>query len=202
MPAHDQSFYQVRFEWGVDGLKRLAPTDVVVVVDVLGFSTAAVRAADDGQMISPEGHGAAVAEAAADAPLVLVGSLRNASAVAAAVDAEQARRGARTTVAVIAAGDATEPGDALRFAVEDLLGAGAVISALTDRGHDHCSPEAVAASESFRSLRRAVKHLLSASASGRELAERGLAADVLAAAAEVDASAAVPTLRDGEFVAS
>ena len=31
----DQSRYQVRLEWGVDGLARLAPSDVVIVVDVL-----------------------------------------------------------------------------------------------------------------------------------------------------------------------
>lgn len=207
MPAFDQSFYQVRFEWGTEGLARLAPADIVIVVDVLRFSSTVVAALDRGETVAldDEAHaisinGAAVARDAADASLVLLGSLRNASAIAAAVDAEQTRRGARTTVAVIAAGELDEPGGSLRFAVEDLFGAGAVISALTDRGHDHCSPEAVAASESFRSLRRAVKHLLNASGSGRELAERGLAADV-AAAGELDASAAVPVLRDGVFVA-
>lgn len=34
-----QSTYGVRFEWGVEGLARLAPADVVIVVDVLRFSS-------------------------------------------------------------------------------------------------------------------------------------------------------------------
>lgn len=199
MPAFDQSFYQVRFEWGAGGLARIAPADIVVVVDVLGSSTAAVERGETVPVDEATSDAAAIALAASPDALVILGSFRNASAVAAAVDAEQARRGARTTVAVIAAGDLTD--GAFRATVEDQLGAGAVIAALTDRGHDHCSPEAVAASESFRSLRRAVKHLMSASGSGRELAERGRTAEI-AAAAELDASAVVPVLRDGAFVAT
>ena len=33
---YDQSTYQIRLEWGVDGLGRLAPADIVVLVEVLG----------------------------------------------------------------------------------------------------------------------------------------------------------------------
>ena len=75
---------------------------------------------------------AAHAAAAAHSPVVLLGCLRNAAAVAREVLAEQTRRAARTSVAVIAAGELTgrEPGAPLRFAVEDLLGAGAVIDAI------------------------------------------------------------------------
>jgi 2-phosphosulfolactate phosphatase len=204
----DQSTYQVRFEWGVDGLARLEPADVVVVVDVLRFSSTVIRALEGGDEVPMDAaaravslNGAAVVDAAAGAGagVVLLGALRNASVVAAAVVEEQVRRGARTSVAVIAAGELASraPEARLRFAVEDLLGAGAIIAALTDCGIDHCSPEAAAAGEAFRPLRGAMRHLLAASGSGRELADRG--AEVHEAAA-VDASTIVPVLRDGVFV--
>ncbi len=83
-------------------------------------------------------NGARVA-AAASGSLVLLGCLRNAAAVADAVLAEQTRRaGARTSIAVIASrrahcADSSE----VRFAVEDQLGAGAVIDALGALGIDH-----------------------------------------------------------------
>ena len=44
----DQSTYQVRLDWGVDGLDRLAPADVVVVVDVLRFSSTVADAVASG----------------------------------------------------------------------------------------------------------------------------------------------------------
>lgn len=206
MPPFDQSTYQVRVEWGVAGLARLAPADIVVVVDVLRFSTTVIDAIERGDdyPLDAAAHaisinGAPVAEAAADGgALVLLGGLRNASAVAAAVLAEQERRGARTSITVIAAGELS-PGDGtLRFAVEDQLGAGAIVEALGALGIDHTSPDAAVAAESFRALRRAVKHLLTASGSGLELIGRGLRDDVLAAAA-VDAASAVPVLREGVF---
>lgn len=222
----DQSRYQVRFEWGVAGLAALAPADVVIVVDVLGFSSSGTSRAEADGGVPRDGTDAADA-ASADAtaiatyaarldpaPLVLLGSLRNAAEVARAILAEQTRRGARTSIAVIAAGTIagaiadTEPAapeagvvaPPLRFAVEDLLGAGAVIDALGARGIDHTSPEAAAACEAFRGLRGAVRHLLTASGSGQELIERGGRDEVLAAA-ELDAEASVPVLRDGAFVA-
>jgi len=206
-PQHPfaQSAYQVRFEWGVDGLARLAASDVVVVVDVLRFSSTVIQALERGETMATDAasravsiNGVAVAEAADG--VVLLGALRNASAVADAVLAEQERRGARTSVAVIAAGELTsrEPGAPLRFAVEDLFGAGAIITALSDRGIDHSSPEAAAAGEAFRPLRGAMRHLLTASGSGRELAGR---IDEVHAAAAVDASSVVPVLRDGVFAA-
>lgn len=207
----DQSRYQVRLEWGSAGLDRLAPADVVVVVDVLRFSTTVTdRIAlgdevgwdDDAHAVSL--NGAAVAERAADAgALVVLGSLRNASAVARFIRDEQERRTARTSVAVIAAGELTgrEASAALRFAVEDQLGAGAVVDALSALGIDHTSPEAAVACEAFRGLRGAARHLLTASGSGQELIEIGRRDEVLAAA-EVDEVDAVPVLRDGVFVAA
>lgn len=205
----DQSRYQVRFEWGIDGLARLAPADVVVVVDVLRFSTSIADAVAAGMPARLDSgahatslNGAAIAAAAAGPDtVVMLGSLRNASAVAAAVLAEQTRRAARTSISVIAAGERDGRGGPVRVAVEDQLGAGAIIDALGALGIDHTSPEAAAACESFRGLRGAVRHLLTASASGQELVERDLRHEVLAAA-ELDAVAVAPVLRDGAFVAA
>ena len=133
-------------------------------------------------------------------PAVILGCLRNASAVADRILDLQRERGKRTNIAVIAAGELpSRDGDApLRFAVEDLLGAGAVIDALGARGIDHTSPEAAAAAEAFRGLRTAARHLLTASGSGQELIERGSRDEVLAAA-DVDASTVVPVLQGGVF---
>jgi len=205
----DQSRYQVRFEWGTAGLERVAASDVVVVVDVLRFSSTVVGRLEAGTTVALDAdahavslNGAAVAERAAESgSLVLLGALTNAAAVADAVLVEQRARGARTSILVLAAGELTsrEPGAALRFAVEDQLGAGAVIDALGALGIDHTSPEAAAAGEAFRGLRSAVRHLLTASGSGQELIERGSRDEVLSAA-RVDAAASVPTLRDGIFV--
>lgn len=211
----DQSSYQVRFEWGVAGLQRLAPADIVVVVDVLRFSSTVTDAVASGRTVSSTDaadwsrNGAAVVAAAGDAT-VLIGALRNASAVARAVAEMQNRRRQRTSVAVIAAGELTDAGD-LRFAVEDQLGAGAIIAALSDLGADHTSPEAAAACESARGLRRAMRHLLTASGSGKVLAAgvaatarieaAGLIPTEAAAAAEVDATDVVPVLRGETFVA-
>ncbi|WP_439593653.1 2-phosphosulfolactate phosphatase [Microbacterium sp.] len=210
MPQHpfDQHRYQVRFEWGAEGLARLAPADVVVVVDVLRFSTTVTDAVSRGESVALDAaaravsiNGAPLAEAAAaTGAVVLLGCLRNPSAVARAVLDEQQRRGARTSIAVLAAGELGGD-ESLRFAVEDLLGAGAVIDALTTLGIDHTSPEAAAACESFRGLRPAVRHLLTASGSGQELLERERRDEVLHAS-EVDAASIAPVLRDGVFVAA
>ncbi|MCS3843677.1 2-phosphosulfolactate phosphatase [Microbacterium sp. AK031] len=211
----DQSAYQVRFEWGVAGLQRLAPADVVVVVDVLRFSSTVTDAVASGRTVSladAEGwtrNGAAVVAAAGEST-VLLGALRNASAVAKTVLELQNRRQQRTSVAVIAAGELTDAGD-LRLAVEDQLGAGTIIAALSDLGADHTSPEAAVVCESARGLRLAMRHLLTASGSGKEIAEgvaatarierAGLVPTGTAAAAEVDATHVVPVLSDGQFIA-
>jgi len=201
VPQHpfDQSAYQVRLEWGVEGLARLAPADIVVLVDVLGLSSAAMRAVEAGDSLQADAEqvrAVLVDAAAGTGAVVLVGGIRNATAVASRVLAEQERRAARTSVSVIAVGE--PDGGSLRFAVEDFLGAGAVIAALAGRGIDHSSPEAAAAAESFRGLHRAMRHVLTASGSGRSIDDR---IDDVRAAAAADASSAVPVLRDRHFVA-
>ena len=216
MPSpFDQSTYQVRLEWGVDGLDRLATADVVVVVDVLRFSSTVADAVASGSAVSLDDarewsrNGAAVAARAGDA-VVLIGSLRNAAAVARAIATLQERNQSRTSVSVIAAGEADAAG-AVRFAVEDHLGAGAIVAALTELGIDHTAPDAAVAAEGFRALKRALRHMVSASGSARELADgvaatermraSGAAPTTVSDAVELDALDVVPVLRDGLFVA-
>ena len=164
-PREEQSRYQVRFDWGLAGLDRVAPAEITIVVDVLASGT---DAADRGAV-------------------VIRADLRTASAAADAAVAEQHRRAARTSIAVIAVGQTDASSGALRFAVEDLFGVGAVIDALAARGIDHSSPEAAAACEAFRGLRPALRHLLTASVTGQCWLEEGRR-DAVLAAAEVDAA--------------
>ncbi|MFJ2370265.1 2-phosphosulfolactate phosphatase [Microbacterium sp. NPDC087665] len=204
MPSpFDQSTYQVRLDWGLAGLERLAEADVVVIVDVLHFSSTladAVAAGDDVDLSeaatwSSDSVAPAIAvTAAAGGATVLVGSIRNATAVARAVQTIQENRQARTSVALIATGERDGSND-VRFAVEDQLGAGAIVSALTDLGIDHTAPDAAVAAEGFRALRRALGHLVSASGSGRDATD----APSVAAASRLDAVSAVPVLRDRIF---
>ena len=206
MPSpFDQSTYQVRLDWGLAGLERLAETDVVVIVDVLHFSSrvadavaegAAVDVAEAGTWSSDSVAPAIAVTAAAGGSTVLVGGIRNASAVARAIQTIQEQRQARTSVALIATGERDASND-VRFAVEDQLGAGAIIAALTDLGIDHTAPDAAVAAEGFRALRRALGHLLSASGSGQDAAD----AEVVAAAAKLDAITAVPVFRERGFTA-
>jgi 2-phosphosulfolactate phosphatase len=51
---HAQAGYAARFDWGVTGLRRLAPTaDIVVIVDVLTFTTAVDAALSAGAVVLP-----------------------------------------------------------------------------------------------------------------------------------------------------
>ena len=133
-------------------------------------------------------NGATVSLDLADAgAVVLAGCLRNASAVAAAA------RDLGGPVGVVAAGERRLDGS-LRPAVEDLVGAGAILHALGGRP----SPEARAAIAAFLDAAPDLASVLAACISGRELAARGLAGD-LRMAAGLDVSQAVPRLSGGVF---
>lgn len=130
---------------------------------------------------------------------VIAGCLRNAAA------AGRFLRGSPGPVTVIAAGERW-PDGSLRPALEDLLGAGAILSAFwdavaaRDAGAGIFSPEAEAARACFEATAD-VAAAVSGCASGRELIEGGFGDDV-AIAAEIGACPVVPVLADSAFTAA
>jgi 2-phosphosulfolactate phosphatase len=131
--------------------------------------------------VLPSPNGAQVTlAAAASAPVVLAGSLRNARAVAAAA----ARAGG--SCSVIPAGERW-PDGSLRPALEDLIGAGAILSWLPGSR----SPEADTAVAAFERHRNCLIETLDRCGSGRELEERGHTRDKEIAGA-LDVSDCVP----------
>ncbi|MDF0512563.1 2-phosphosulfolactate phosphatase [Agromyces sp. H3Y2-19a] len=148
---------------------------------------------------SPNGGALAHALGARDV-VVIAAAMRNRSAVAERLLALQAERGERLMISIVAAGEREAAGADLRFGLEDLLVAGAVVDALVARGIDHTSPEAAVACAAFEGLSRATGHLVSASGSGVRLRELGYAGDARLAA-ERDVADVVPVLHDGVFIA-
>ena len=148
------------------------------------------------RILLPSPNGATVTLAAADDCSPVFGScLRNASAVA------EAAASTGGPVAVIAAGERWPDGQ-LRVAVEDLIGAGAVIGALVAAGSAGSpSPEARTATAAHAAMAQDLVATLTDCVSGRELIARHFGADVLLAA-EADVSTTVPVLEGGAFSAS
>lgn len=251
-PEHTaQSGHTYRFDWGIEGLEALAPRSaVVVVVDVLRFTTAVCCALEGGSIVLPfrwgaesapefaRHHGAVLAgrrehgepslsptdlltlaagtrlvlpspngstiscrAIELGAPHVLAGCLRNASATARAAHALALAEGGGT-ISVIAAGERWGSVDGpLRPAVEDMLGAGAVLAALDPSAAvsaPSCSPEAAAARAAFVAARPRLYESLCGSASGRELLARGWEDDIANSAAH-DVSTTVCRLEGAEF---
>jgi 2-phosphosulfolactate phosphatase len=148
------------------------------------------------RLVLPSPNGATLALLAAElGATVLLGCLRNAAAVAGAC------RLLGETVAVVAAGErwqqSAEQTGSLRPAVEDLIGAGAILAALAP---NRPSPEAVATMAAFRAVASDLEQFLAACSSGQELRERGFADDV-ELAARLDVSLTVPRL-DGDAFSS
>lgn len=236
---HVQDGYDVRCEWGREGLgllERLCA--VVVVVDVLSFTTAvdvavgrgaavlplpwgderaAAAAVQTGAVLAgprrgpgptrspaslttlpagtrlalPSPNGSALcAPGAGSGAHVLAGCLRNAAAVARTAQ----YLAAGGPIGLVPAGERWElPGEPMRPALEDAVGAGAIAAVLPGA----FSPEAELAAQGFAAARsRGLQGVLAASASGRELIADGFAADV-GLAAEADVSEVAPRLRDG-----
>lgn len=148
-----QSRFQVRFDWGLDGASAIGHgAHIVVWADALATPGAPDPLAVEG-------------------PAIIAATQGSAAAAAQWILDRQAELGDRAVVAVVAAG--TDDG---RFAVEDLLAAGAVVDALSTLGIDSTSPEAAAASAAFEGLRNATLHLLSASVTGQGLEPEAIAA--------------------------
>lgn len=150
-------------------------------------------------VVLPSPNGSTCAAVAAEAGAkVLAGCLRNATAVARSVSRSSSPERATGSLAaarvleplaaarvleplapvtVVAAGERW-PDGSLRPALEDLLGAGAVLSALAEESAGRSSPEAELAMAAFRFHRDRIGTVIRDCASGRELIEKGWAADV------------------------
>lgn len=147
------------------------------------------------RIVLPSPNGSSISFALGASGLAVVGAcLRNHVAVARWL-APQVAAGA--TVAVVAAGERW-PDGSLRPAIEDLWGAGAVVSALDP---DQATPEARYAALAFEAARVRLTEDLLACASGVELVDAGFRDDVLMAAA-LDVSDVVPVLAGEAFVAA
>ena len=83
----------------------------------------------------------------------------------------------------------------MRPALEDWVGAGAVISHL----EGGLSPEARAALSAYLNVKSELRHMLKQCGSGRELIERGFEQDV-EIASELDISECAPTLVDNAYL--
>jgi 2-phosphosulfolactate phosphatase len=232
-------------EWGRDGARRAAARgDVVVVVDVLSFSTAVAIAVERGARIIPcrkqidaenlavgteivaaerrgsgGGHytlsplsmrevsrglmialaspnGATCAEVARQTRAVYSAGLVNAKRTARAIID---RTDADELITVVACGerwDVEGEDGSLRFAIEDYLGAGAVLAAL-DVAMD---AEAAFAAAAFHAMRHRIDETIWDSVSGRELRERGYGDDVIYAS-KLDSVGVAARFVDGAFVA-
>ena len=161
----------------------------------LSLSTLSPRRYLDGEpgariaLASP--NGATCVRYARDVPALLVGAFVNAAAAASAVRALLASDAPAVTV--LACGERwqspSEDGE-LRFAVEDYLGAGAILSFLPEGR----SPEAEVCALAFQGARDRLETLLRECGSGQELLDKGLVEDV-AFAARLDLYDTVPVMR-------
>jgi 2-phosphosulfolactate phosphatase len=158
------------------------------------LSPAALRRAPEvARLVLPSPNGSAIAAAATGT--VVAASLRNASAVGRWL--RERGYGIDQPVSVIPAGERW-PDGSLRPALEDLLGAGAVLHAL-EAPDAACSPEARLARAAFAGMPSAdVAEAVRTCGSGEELISAGFGEDV-EIALELDASQVVPVLRSGCF---
>ncbi|HEX8865650.1 MAG TPA: 2-phosphosulfolactate phosphatase [Lentzea sp.] len=218
-----QEGYRLKLEWGPEGVDVLRGCDVLVVVDVLSFTTSVDLVVGNGGQVrpsrwaprkgtlrpaslvdatglvelpSPNGSNLC-ALAAETGKHVLAACLRNAAAVA--------KRAAELgdTIGVIPGGErwgitmagAGESFGPLRPCVEDYLGAGAVLAALSEMAlPGSASPEAQLAVTAFDNTD--VAAAVRACGSGQELISHGHAADV-ELAVQLGVSSAVPVLVEG-----
>lgn len=235
-PDFNQAGFSIRCEWGSPGIAAIGPgSDVIIIVDVLSFSTCVDIAVSRGagvlpypwrdasaerfaaeqrailaqprrsvaagyslspaslqhipagtRLVLPSPNGATLSRATGATPTI-AGCLRNARAVA------QLAHTIGSRVSVIAAGERWADGS-LRPAIEDWLGAGAIIAQLSGTR----SPEAELACHAFRTAEHQLAWYLSECGSGRELIARGYADDVALAAA-LNVSESAPLLQEEAY---
>jgi len=166
----------------------------------VSLSPAALReSAGVERLVLPSPNGSAISSALARGGAQVVGAcLRNRSAVAQWL-AIRLLADPNAVVVMVAAGERWAADDSLRPALEDLLGAGAVVSALGEAGVGGWSPEASAAAYTFEAFLGSLSDVLRSCSSGQELIGRGFGEDV-DIAAQLDTSPHVPLLRGDVFL--
>jgi 2-phosphosulfolactate phosphatase len=166
----------------------------------ISLSPATIRAIPGlARIVLPSPNGSALASQLADSGATVIGGcLRNRTAIAKWLVSHQTRDGITPVIAVIAAGERW-PDGSLRPAIEDLWGAGAIVSALGKLGTTGLSPEATSAAAAYRAIEATLAQALVSCSSGIELASAGFGGDV-AVAAELDSSTCVPVLAGGRFI--
>ena len=163
------------------------------------------------KLVLPSPNGSAISFEVKNKP-VICGSLRNAKAVA-----DYAMRNYER-ISLIPAGEKWEDGS-MRFAVEDLIGAGAIISYLNGllspeslsmlAVYDHFKNKisaTISATSSgkehksvFDSFKKNIAGVLKVSSSGKELIKRGFEKDI-EIASDLNLSKSVPVLIENRFV--
>lgn len=235
-----QTPYLIRFEWGADGVRQLAPSSsVVVIIDVLSFTTCVEVAVSRGatvfpyrfkdesartfaqsvdailsdkrsksypslsprsllsltpqsRVVLPSPNGSTCTVIAKESNVfTIAGCLRNAFAVSSFIKENYPDK----VVSVIACGEQWSNG-MLRPAIEDLIGAGAILSQFDE---SLLSPEAKVAVAAFKHAQLDVQTILKQCSSGRELAHEGFPEDVLISS-ELNVSQVVPVFHNGAYV--
>lgn len=139
------------------------------------------------RLVLPSPNGSALSTATGNVP-TFAACLRNAGAVA------RSAQELGSKITVIPAGERWKHDYSLRPALEDWIGAGAVISGLSGSK----SPEAQAAERIFYAFQDDLLSILKNIASGTELIQQGFLQDVELAAA-LNVSQTVPQLTDGAY---
>ncbi|NJR59189.1 MAG: hypothetical protein HC769_10250 [Cyanobacteria bacterium CRU_2_1] len=232
----DQSEFDIRCEWGKPGIEQLAPVSrVIVIVDVLSFSTCVEVATRQGaivfpyqwkdesaadyaksmnaelvslkrsvdrpslsptslrslapgtRLVLPSQNGAVLSLQTGQTPTI-AGSLRNNNAVA------QYIQPYKTGISVIPAGEQWQD-NSLRPALEDVIGAGAILSYLKGTR----SPEAEMAVAVFDRFKHHLTTTLKQCSSGKELIAKGFETDV-ELAATLNMSHCIPRLVNNAYV--
>jgi 2-phosphosulfolactate phosphatase len=158
----------------------------------LSLSPVSLKQIEPGlRLLLPSPNGSRLSLNTGDVPTIC-GSLRNTRAVGETAN----RLAGEGTIVVIPAGERW-PDQTLRPAIEDWLGAGAIIEAIGGTSN----AEADLAAEGYKAARSRLAQIIRDSRSGCELSGWGYAADV-EVALEVGATDVVPLMREGAYQAA